>query len=92
MFGALGKLLVLVKSIPQMIGLVEKVATMTEKAKLAGPDKHDMVVEMVREMIEAGEGLAGKDIMDQNLFSQALDELIHAIVKMMNATVWYKKG
>jgi hypothetical protein len=84
----LGKLLVLVKSIPQMIGLVEKVATMTEKAKLAGPDKH----EMVREMIEAGEGLAGKDIMDQNLFSQALDELIHAIVKMMNATVWYKKG
>jgi hypothetical protein len=75
------------------VELVEKIAGFFKKkdVPLSGPDKQAMAIQLIREAIESVEGFSGKDIMDEVLFQQGLEETIPGVVKMLNASVWYKK-
>jgi hypothetical protein len=49
-----------------------------------------MAAALIREAIEGVEGYTGKDIVDEALFEQGLNETIPGVIKMLNASVWHK--
>jgi len=87
----LSGILTVIGFIPTAIGLIEKVYVALGRLKMSSSDKHSAVVALVRDAIITSEGFAGKDIADEELFSDGLDQTIDGIVKMLNASVWYKK-
>ena len=90
--GALGKVGTVFGYVTGAVELVERVAGFF-KGKgnpLTGSDKHQMAAALIREAIEGVEGFTGKDIIDEALFEQGLNETIPGVIKMLNASVWHK--
>src|SRR3972149_852084 len=70
------------------IGLVEQLAKILKgtKRELFSNDKHDLVVVMIKESITQTEMFLGKEIIDEEMFAEGLDQVIHGIIKMANAS------
>jgi len=77
--------------IPAAINIVELVSKIF-KGTPSGDEKHRAAVEIIKNMIMAGEGISQKDIVDEEAFAVGLDVAIDGIVAMLNASIWYKKA
>lgn len=88
--GALGTIISVASNIPQIISLVERIASLF-KGSVSGPDKKAVVMALVKDSIMAAEGITDKDIVDEQAFVEGLGEVVDGTVKMLNASVWYKK-
>ena len=75
----------IVEILPLAIRTVEKLF-----GKGKGIDKKTAVIDLIEDLIVSGETFAGKEIVDQTAFKSGLNMTIDGIVKMLNATVWYK--
>jgi hypothetical protein len=90
--GALGKVGTVFGYVTGAIEVVEKIAGFfrSKGNPLTSGDKHQMAAALIREAIEGVEGFTGKDIVDEALFEQGLNETILGVIKMLNASVWHK--
>lgn len=80
----IGKLFHGLTKLPGIIQVVEGLVG------AAGSTKHEQAANMVKEAIGVGEAIAQKDIVDEQLFSDGLNDTIGGIVKLLNASVWHK--
>lgn len=75
------------------IDIVERVANIFKGSGevASGEEKHTAAVALIRGAIEQGEFIAQKDIVDEVGFSEGMDLVIQGVVKMLNASFWYKR-
>jgi len=71
----------LTKIVPFVLQFIEVV----EHQKLSGADKKTMVINLTKDALPLVEGAYGKDLVDDQLFNEALDEMNDAYVAFMNA-------
>ena len=84
--GFLGKVLKVISMIPSILVGIENLF-----GAKSGAQKQSTAIEFVGTAIGFAEGIAAKDIMDQEKFQAGLKKVIDGTVEMLNASVWYKK-
>lgn len=57
-----------------------------------GAQKQATAISLIGTLFAGAEGIAGKDIVDNNAFQEGLKQVIEGVVKMLNASVWHKKS
>lgn len=85
--GFLGKLFKVITMLPSIILGVEGLMT-----GLKGDQKQKTVIDFAGFSLNIAEAISQKDIVDNDAFQEGLKQANDGIVKMLNASVWYKKG
>ena len=58
---------------------------------LKGDQKQKTVIDFIGTSINLAEAVSEKDIVDQAMFQEGLKQANDGVVKMLNASVWYKR-
>ncbi len=84
----MGGLASLLKYLPMILPIAIEAINLVEKIFGAGegPAKLAAVVSLVKVAVMAAEGITEKDIVDDELFSEGVEELVSGIVKVLNST------
>ena len=92
--GALAGIVKIIAQIPAIIAFIESISKPDgiQKDALTGPQKHAAVESLVRDAILSSDEFTDKDIADEDMFSEGVNNVIDGIVKMLNASVWQKKA
>ncbi len=84
--GFLGKILKVIAYLPAIIAGIEPLF-----GAKRGAEKRGAAVDLVGLLLNFTEMVATKDIVDQDKFQEGLGQAVDGIVKMLNASVWYKR-
>jgi len=84
--GFLGKLFKVITMLPSIILGVENLMT-----GLKGDQKQATVIEFAGFSLNLAEAISSKDIVDNDKFQEGLKQANDGIVKMLNASIWYKR-
>jgi hypothetical protein len=78
----------LLKHLPTIIPLVIEAVKAAEKlfGSKKGELKKEYVVNLVKVAILSVEGISQKDIVDENLFSEGVGDIVDGVVKVLNST------
>ncbi len=78
----------LLKYLPTILPIIIEAIKLVEKifGSGQGPAKLAAVVSLVKVAVFAVEGITEKDIVDDELFSEGIEELVSGIVKILNST------
>ena len=76
---------ILVRAVPVVLQLVPLVERLIKGPK-QGAVKREIVVEAVKAIILAAEGISGKDFVDEALFAQGVGQIVDGVVAVLNAT------
>lgn len=79
-------LLKVISMLPTIVSGVEAVYS-----GLKGNEKQKTVIDFVGTSLNIAEAISAKDIVDNNAFQEGLKQANDGIVKMLNASIWYKK-
>ena len=82
----ISKLLKIIAMLPSIISGVE-----TVYAGLKGDQKQQTVRDFIGTSLNIAEAISAKDIVDNDAFQDGLKQANDGIVKMLNASVWYKR-
>jgi hypothetical protein len=82
----LGRMFKVITMLPSIILGVEGLMT-----GLKGDQKQKTVIEFAGFALNLAESISSKDIVDNAMFQDGLKQANDGIVKMLNASVWYKK-
>lgn len=82
----LSKFFKVVTMLPSIILGVEQLMT-----GLKGNQKQQAVIEFAGFSLNIAEAISSKDIVDNDAFQEGLKQANDGIVKMLNASIWYKK-
>jgi hypothetical protein len=83
--GFLSKLLKAIAFLPAIITGVEPLFGSGN-----GTQKKDAAVSLIGTIVGVSESIASKDIIDNGMFQEGLKQAIDGVVKMLNASIWYK--
>lgn len=75
--------------IPQVVLFVDKVGDIVLQLtgkKVPSADKKTLAMELVREAILTSELVSGKEIIDEDLFTESLSKIVDGVVGIKNAT------
>ncbi len=84
--GFLGKILKVIAYLPALITGIEPLF-----GAKRGAEKRSAAVDLVGLLLNFTEAVSTKDIVDQDKFQEGLGQAVDGIVKMLNASVWYKR-
>lgn len=77
----IGLLPEVIKAVPGIISVVEKLFP----GKGRGPEKRSAAVGFIKIAVGLAEGVAGKDYVQDELFSEGIGEIVDGAVKVMNS-------
>jgi len=83
--GFFGKILRAITHLPAIVAGVESLF-----GSKSGSAKKGTVISVVSAIIGFSEAVAAKDIVDDKAFQDGMSQAIEGVVKMLNASVWYK--
>lgn len=89
----MGALIPLLKYLPTVLPMVVELVKIAEKifGNGNGGSKKDFVAPIVKQAILALEGFSGKDIIDEDKFSDGVGKVVDGVVAILNATGAFKK-
>ena len=89
----MGALIPLLKHLPTILPMVIELVKIAEKifGGGKGEDKKNFVAPIVRQAILAIEGFGGKEIVDEDKFSDGVGKVVDGVVTILNATGVFKR-
>ena len=76
---------ILVRTVPVVLQLVPLVERLIKGPK-QGAVKREIVVEAVKAIILAAEGISGKDFVDEAKFAEGVGQIVDGVVAVLNST------
>ena len=76
---------ILVRAVPVVLQLVPLVERLIKGPK-QGTVKREIVVEAVKAIILAAEGISGKDFVDEAKFAEGVGQIVDGVVAVLNST------
>lgn len=79
---------VLLKNLPTILPIAVEAVKFVERmfGKNKGAEKRSVVVSFVRSVVLAAEGIKGSDIVDEDVLSEGIGDIVDGIVKVLNST------
>lgn len=72
--------------LPLAVSIAETIAGVVKPGQKTGMEKLASVQQVVHDAVQSSNLIAGKQIIDEDLFNQGVTDMVNAAVKIMNAT------